>query len=128
MPSTSLHAVERQAALQRYEGWAKSLDSKFRIFGIPVGWDSILGLVPGLGDTITLVPALLMINTGYRAGIRKRALGRMIWNTGLDLTLGTVPLVGDLFDLAFKSHRKNVDVLRTEFDRLASDQTSHVTA
>ncbi len=95
---------------------------------MPVGWDSILGLVPGVGDTITVVPAALMINTGYQAGIRKRALGRMIWNTGLDLAVGSIPLVGDIFDVAFKSHRKNVEVLRAELDRLAHAETNQATA
>lgn len=107
-----------QSELAKYERWADALDTKFRIFGLPVGWDSILGLIPGVGDAITVVPAALMMKTGYQAGIRKRALGRMAWNTGLDLTLGSVPLLGDVFDFAFKSHKKNVSVLRDELERI----------
>ncbi|EBA11162.1 hypothetical protein RCCS2_10335 [Roseobacter sp. CCS2] len=103
--------------LEKYERWADALDTKFSIFGLPVGWDSILGLIPGVGDAITVIPAALMMKDGYRAGMRKRALGRMAWNTGLDLTLGSVPLVGDIFDFAFKSHKKNVAVLRAEMER-----------
>ncbi|PJI84464.1 uncharacterized protein DUF4112 [Yoonia maricola] len=104
--------------LAKFERWSEALDSKFTVFGFPVGWDSILGLVPGVGDAVTIVPAAVMINAGYRHGIRKRALGRMVWNTGLDLAVGSIPLVGDLFDFAFKSHKRNVAVLREEFARL----------
>ncbi len=118
MPSTSSHAVDMSTELQKFERWSEALDSKFTIFGLPIGWDSILGLVPGVGDAVTVVPAALMINAGYRNGVRKRALGRMVWNTGLDLAVGSIPLVGDLFDVAFKSHKKNVAVLRDEFARI----------
>jgi hypothetical protein len=109
--------------LQKFERWSEALDSKFSLFGLPIGWDSILGLVPGVGDAATVVPAAIMINAGYRNGIRKRALGWMVWNTGLDLTLGSIPLVGDLFDVAFKSHKKNVAVLRDEFARMGLADT-----
>ncbi len=105
------------AELQKFDRWSEALDSKFTVFGFPVGWDSILGIVPGVGDAVTVVPAAMMINAGYRNGIRKRALGRMAWNTGLDLAVGSIPLFGDLFDFAFKSHKKNVSVLREEFAR-----------
>lgn len=120
MPSTSLHAASRDADIARFERWADTLDTKFRIFGFPVGWDSILGLIPGLGDAVTVVPAAIMINHGYRSGVRKRALGKMVWNTGLDMAVGSIPLVGDLFDFAFKSHKKNVAVLRDELERGSS--------
>lgn len=118
MPYTSSHAARTDTELARFERWANALDTKFRVFGFPVGWDSILGLVPGVGDAITVVPAAVMVNHGYRQGIRKRALGRMVWNTGLDLALGSVPVVGDLFDFVFKSHKKNVGILREELARI----------
>lgn len=63
---------------------------------------------------------------GYRAGVRKRALARMVWNTGLDLTLGSIPLLGDLFDVAFKSHRKNVQILKDEFAWLDTTQVNEI--
>jgi hypothetical protein len=116
MPSTSSPAAEHPQ-LAKFERWADMLDSKYHVFGIPIGWDSILGLIPGVGDAITVLPAAAMMNEGYRSGIRKRALGRMVWNTGLDIAVGAIPMVGDLFDFAFKSHKKNVAILRAEFAR-----------
>ncbi len=103
--------------LDKYDRWAKALDAKFKVFGIPVGWDSILGLIPGVGDAVTVGPSALMMHAGYRAGVRKRALARMAVNTGVDLAVGSVPLVGDLFDLGFKCHSKNAAILRAEVER-----------
>lgn len=117
MRSTSLHAAEAQAQLAKFDRWAGLLDSQFNMFGLRVGWDSILGLIPGVGDAITVVPSAAMLHAGYRAGIRKRAMVHMALNTGLDLAVGAVPLVGDLFDIAFKSHTKNAAILRREFGR-----------
>ncbi len=53
-------------------------------------------------------------------GARKRVLGRMALNTGIDTVLGGIPLLGDAFDLFFKSHRRNVALLRRELDVLPS--------
>ncbi|KRS13508.1 membrane protein [Roseovarius atlanticus] len=107
---------DRTARFARLDRLANTLDSKFRIpvLGIPVGWDSILGLIPGVGDLITLGPGAWIVVEGHRMGARKRVLGRMALNTGIDTVLGGIPVIGDAFDLFFKSHRRNVALLRRE--------------
>ncbi|MEQ8255714.1 MAG: DUF4112 domain-containing protein [Roseovarius confluentis] len=109
---------DRTARLARLDRLANTLDSKFRIplLGIPVGWDSILGLIPGVGDLVTLGPGAWIIVEGHRMGARKRVLGRMALNTGVDTVIGGIPLIGDAFDLFFKSHRRNVALLRRDLD------------
>ena len=109
---------DHTARLARLDRLANTLDSKFRIalLGIPVGWDSILGLIPGVGDLITLGPGAWIIVEGHRMGARKRVLGRMALNTGVDTVIGGIPLIGDAFDLFFKSHRRNVALLRRDLD------------
>ncbi|MGK7654684.1 DUF4112 domain-containing protein [Roseovarius sp. B08] len=113
-------AADRTARLDRLDRMARTLDTKFRlpVLGVPVGWDSILGLIPGLGDLVTVGPGAWMILEGHRMGARKRVLGRMALNTGIDTVLGGIPLLGDAFDLFFKSHRRNVALLRRELDVL----------
>lgn len=108
--------ADRDRRLERLERMANTLDTKFRlpVFGIPVGWDSILGLIPGLGDLVTVGPGAWMIVEGHRLGARKRVLGRMAVNTGIDTVLGGIPVIGDAFDLFFKSHRRNIALLRRE--------------
>ncbi|WP_103762817.1 DUF4112 domain-containing protein [Roseovarius confluentis] len=109
---------DHTARLARLDRLANTLDSKFRIplLGIPVGWDSILGLIPGVGDLVPLGPGAWIIVEGHRMGARKRVLGRMALNTGVDTVIGGIPLIGDAFDLFFKSHRRNVALLRRDLD------------
>ena len=95
------------------------LDTRFRVpgVGIRVGWDSIIGLIPGLGDAVTAVPAGWMIWNAYHMGARKRTLVRMGLNAGVDLVIGGVPIVGDVFDIAFKAHKKNLALLQHDMQR-----------
>lgn len=113
-------AAERGAyatALRDLEVLADWLDSRFRIpgTGIRFGLDSVLGLVPGVGDAATTVPAAYMLYRAHRMGVPKTVLARMGWNVAIDLVVGAIPLVGDLFDLGFKANRRNVDLLRRHF-------------
>ena len=121
MPSTSSPAAERaarRARIARLDRLADRLDARFTILGIPVGWDSILGLIPGVGDLATAGPGVWMIWEGFRMGARRRSLVRMAANTGVDAVLGGIPLIGDAFDLFFKSHRRNIDILKRELARI----------
>lgn len=78
------------------------------------GWDFLLGLIPGLGDVITIVPAGYLLYEAYRLGARRRTMAKMVLNSALDLTLGAVPVAGDLFDMFFKANIRNVALLRRE--------------
>ena len=120
MPSTSSPESERRARVMRLEALSKRLDTRYRIpvLGIPFGWDSIIGLIPVFGDAVTALPSVAMIYEGHRMGARKRVLARMGGNTAIDTLLGGFPVVGDLFDLLFKSHRKNIRLLMAELDRI----------
>ncbi|OSQ58388.1 membrane protein [Marivita cryptomonadis] len=110
---------------------AALLDSRFRVpvIGVRVGWDSILGVIPGIGDAVTTVPAGWMIWQGYQMGARKRTLARMGLNAGIDLIVGGVPIIGDLFDVAFKSHKKNLALLQSDMQRrvihASSEEVAH---
>lgn len=86
------------------------LDDRFRIpgIGVRVGLDGILGLIPGVGDTATLVLSAWIVVEGWRLGVPKRTLARMSAEVGLDYILGLVPVVGDMFDIGFKANRRNV--------------------
>ena len=105
---------DRAADLARVEKLARLLDTRWGIPGtrIRFGLDSIVGLIPGAGDTLMLLPSLWIIHTAHRHGAPTGTLVRMAGNAGLDWMLGSLPLVGDLFDLFFKSHRRNAALLR----------------
>lgn len=118
--STAKHVAERRARIARLDRLADALDTRFRIpgLGLRVGWDSILGLIPGLGDLVTAGPGAVMLYEAHRMGARKRAMAGIGINTGIDMILGSIPLVGDVFDAVFKSHRRNIAILKRELARI----------
>ena len=90
------------------------LDSAFRIPGLGVrfGLDALVGLIPGVGDTLTSLASLYILNAGQRDGVPRVTLVRMALNIAIDYLLGAVPLVGDVFDVYWKANLRNVALLR----------------
>jgi hypothetical protein len=101
--------------LDRLERLAHNLDSRYSVLGIRFGWDSILGLVPGLGDLATLGPAGFILLEAHRMGAPTSLKARMAANSGLDWLVGSVPLLGDALDVWLKANRRNVALLRDHF-------------
>ncbi|MEQ6248181.1 DUF4112 domain-containing protein [Sulfitobacter sp. HNIBRBA3233] len=99
--------------IARLRSLAHAMDSAFRIplIGKRVGWDSIVGLVPVVGDALALAPALYIVATARRKGVPLGTLVRMGGNIGIDALIGSIPLVGDLFDIGWKANLRNVDLL-----------------
>ncbi|RBI86430.1 DUF4112 domain-containing protein [Rhodosalinus halophilus] len=109
-------APERARELERLARLAHTLDARWRIpvVGVRVGLDGLVGLIPGVGDTLAALPSAYVILRGWQLGARRRVLARMVGNTGIDYLIGTVPLVGDLFDIGFKGNLRNIRLLRDE--------------
>lgn len=83
---------------------AKLLDDRFL--------DPILGvLLPELGDTVGMVLGLYPVFVAYREGLPRTLLARMVLNLALDLFVGAIPALGDLFDFAFRANRRNAEML-----------------
>ena len=79
---------------------------------IRFGLDVILGLVPVVGDFAGMLCGLPLLVAGIRKRLRFPVLLMMTANVLLDAVMGSIPLVGDIFDIAWKSHRKNLTLLR----------------
>ncbi|MCF6429725.1 DUF4112 domain-containing protein [Leisingera sp. MMG026] len=118
MPDTA-HHEDRLQSLQRL---AHRMDRAFRIplIGTRIGWDSILGLIPGVGDAVALLPAGYILLSGHRMGASKGTLARMAANIGIDALVGTIPLAGDLFDIGWKANTRNVALLRRHLEQSAA--------
>lgn len=110
---------ERVDRFARFEKLTRLLDDSFTIPGtsIRVGWDSIIGIVPGLGDMISTVLSGYLIYQAKQLGASNWVLARMVGNTGLDFLLGSIPIAGDIFDVFFKSNRRNSRLLKKHLDR-----------
>ncbi len=86
--------------------------------------DGVIGLIPVVGDLATAGVSTIFIADAWKSGARKRVLAKMAANVGLDFAVGSVPLVGDLFDFAFNSNTKNLRLLKAERQRLAETRTA----
>lgn len=108
-------------SLERLRTIARLLDARFGVPGtrFRFGLDSLLGLVPGIGDGATALVSLYILLEARRLGAGMPTLLRMGWNVALDLGLGVVPVVGDVFDLFWKSNLKNIDLLEADLARRA---------
>lgn len=89
------------------------LDDIFHIPGTKIrfGLDPIVGLVPGLGDIVTGLLSFLIVFAAWQRGLPKIAVMRMVVNIGIDTLVGSIPIVGDLFDTIWKSNRMNYNLL-----------------
>lgn len=104
--------------LARLNGLARLMDTAIQVPGtnIRFGADALIGLVPGIGDAGGALIGLYIVNEARRLGLPKRKLARMVANLGVDATLGAVPLAGDLFDVYFKAHKRNIQIILDHFD------------
>ena len=91
--------------------FARLLDSQFGIAGFRFGIDAIVGFLPGAGDLITLVMGCYLLWIGALFNLPASALLRMIINLAADFAIGTIPLVGDVTDIFFKSNMRNLAIL-----------------
>lgn len=102
--------VEIDDSLQRLS-WL--MDDLIKVPGL--GWrfglDALVGLIPGLGDTATSLVSFYVLASAVRYGVPKVTLLRMGLNIGIDYVVGSLPLVGDLFDAWWKSNQRNVALL-----------------
>lgn len=105
--------TDRLIRLRRMRGLARLMDTALRIPGthFSFGADSIIGLVPGPGDFAGAAISLYIVNEARRLGVPNDKLVKMLVNIGFDAAAGSVPLVGDLFDVYFKSNRRNLDLV-----------------
>lgn len=108
---------------QRLDRYAGLLDNKFRIPGTDIrfGWDAIIGLIPGVGDSITLLLSAVILVEAKRIGAPKSLLLKMAGNMGLEWLIGLIPLLGDLFDVYWKANIRNMELLK---DYLQREQTN----
>lgn len=79
---------------------------------VKVGLDPVIGLIPVVGDAVAAVVGLWVIGEAARFGVPRLVLGRMGINLLVDLAVGAIPVLGDLFDFAFRSNSANLELFR----------------
>lgn len=108
--------AETIKTLNRLKLLARFMDNGW---GIPFtkirfGADSVIGLLPIGGDLITILPSIYILIKAHEMGAPNHVLVKMAGNIAIDAGLGSIPVLGDVFDLFFKSNLRNIDLL-TDF-------------
>ena len=109
----------RRERIARIDALATLLDTAFILPGtnIRFGLDALIGLVPDIGDIITTAMSLYIVHEARQLGAPGHLVLRMISNVTLDGIVGAVPLVGDAFDVVWRSNRRNMRLLQQWLDR-----------
>ncbi|MFK8164506.1 MAG: DUF4112 domain-containing protein [Lewinella sp.] len=113
--------TERQRAvpeLKWIDGFSRLLDTKFRVPGTDIrfGADFLLGLVPGAGDLVSLAMSGVLVATMAKNGASGMLAAKMLFNVALDALVGTIPILGNIFDLFYKANYRNAVLMREYYD------------
>jgi hypothetical protein len=111
--SATMPGIDRAKTLKRLQRIARIMDTAWGIPGTKIrfGADSIIGLVPGAGDMITLGISAYTLMLAMQMGAPRSLLTKMAANVAIDTGLGVIPVVGDIFDMFFKSNTRNIAML-----------------
>ena len=107
------------------------LDDAFEVPGFPgrrVGVDGLIAFVPVVGDAAGVVVSVVIVLAGIGAGVSIPTVLRMSLNVGLEAVVGLVPVLGALFDLAFKANNRNVALIEADLADRATTRRSSIRA
>ena len=112
-------ARDPHAIRQRIEMMELLLEGMFALPGTKrrVGLDSIIGLIPVVGDIITAAMGAYIIWEARNLGMSKFQLARMAGHIGFDTLVGAVPILGDAFDFLYRSNTKNLRIIKKHLDK-----------
>ncbi len=97
---------------------ARVVGAQFRVPGTEFrfGLDALIGLVPGVGDAAGALVSGYIVLEAVRMGASRAVLLQMVANIAVDALVGAFPVLGDLFDAAWKANVRNVDLLEEHLD------------
>lgn len=112
--------------LRRLDWLSQVLDSAWSVPGTSyrIGLDGIIGLIPGIGDPIGTMLSSYLIFEAARMGAPTHILLRMVGNVAVESIVGVIPILGDIFDLAWKANVRNLALLRAHKDELIGHERS----
>jgi hypothetical protein len=95
------------------------LENRFKILNHRFGLDPVLGLIPGLGDVVSLVLSFYLIWIGIQLKLPTEHIDRMVRNILIDFVIGIIPFVGEVGDFVFKANTKNLRILKNHAPKVA---------
>jgi hypothetical protein len=112
--------AERLCSDENLDFFAHLLDDWFRLPFTPirVGLDGLIGLIPGLGDILAGIASFVLVFAAWIRGVPYVTLLRMMVNIAIEVLIGSIPLFGDIFDIAWKANRRNYNLMTRHLARL----------
>jgi hypothetical protein len=95
------------------------MDAQFRIPGTSIrfGFDGIIGLIPGVGDFVSFLISAYIVSLAAKKGASGFVVARMVLNIVIDALVGAIPILGDIFDVAFKANQRNMQLLEEHYEQ-----------
>ena len=103
------------------------LDDFIRIPGTPIrfGLDGIVGFIPGVGDILGGLASTIIIVAAWVRGVPPVTIARMVLNVGIEMVVGSVPVLGNLFDIGWRANRRNYKLLAGSVASPAEERRGH---
>ncbi len=116
-----------QEDIQRLKEFANWMDNRFTIPGTSIrfGLDSLIGLIPGIGDTVTLTSTAYLIGKANKHKLPWHVKLTMIWNAFIDWLIGLIPFIGDIFDIGWKANQRNVALIEKHIEKDTQSSQNH---
>lgn len=112
------NAADTDERLKGFERLSRLLDTQFGVPFLPrFGLDSLMGIVPVVGDIMTALMGFYSLGLAQKHKLPFWTKLGMVWNILFDMTVGAVPIIGDLFDFFFQAHRRNYKTLMKHLHR-----------
>ena len=114
LPNERHTPTTKSSEQARIERLAYFLDNAIPLpfLNYSIGWEPVIGLIPGIGDLAGLLLSGVIIVQAARLGTPKTVLLYMILNAGIESVIGLVPIVGDLFDFVWKANTRNIKLMQ----------------
>lgn len=120
IPARFTRPIDQRTFLARLERTERLMDRQIALPLIGgIGLDAILGFVPYVGDATSALVSGSLIVDSIRYGVPRDVIARMVANMFVDLLVGAVPVVGDVFDIAFKANTRNIALVRKYLEQEA---------
>lgn len=119
---------QEEKVLKKVTRRAHRLDTCIKLCGIRIGWEAVVGIVPGLGDVFGAFMALMVVWTCTHAEIPPALKSRMLLNVAFDFAIGLVPFLGDVADAFFRCNTRNAALLYKHLQERGSQRLKHGSA
>ncbi|MBQ4831889.1 DUF4112 domain-containing protein [Pseudoalteromonas sp. MMG010] len=110
-----------QATLKRLDWFSRFTDSNITVpfTRFKIGVESLIGLIPGVGDIAGLILSSYVLFEAYRLGASRSVKRKIVSNILIDFVVGLIPIVGDIFDMFFKANTRNTQLLKDYINKTA---------